>query len=88
MGSCCNRLTDAGLVYLGENEPGIQSGLELKHLYLVCATRLQGRGWLDVASVKESMPKLEAFHLAAGRASRVLNTRGSRFFNDFEKYKI
>lgn len=67
VGSCCWTVSDAAFKYFADNDEGIQAGLELEDLYLVCITQVEGNGWLDVENVQKNLPKLRKFRVGAGR---------------------
>jgi len=68
VGSCCWSLTDAAFAHFMDNADGIESGLELEDLYMVCITQVEGRDWLELESVKRHLPNLKSFRIGAGRA--------------------
>merc|ERR1711972_462357 len=67
VGSCCHSVSDDAFKYFRENPEGIQAGLELENLFLVCITQVEGAGWLDVDSVNAHLPKLKKFRIGGGR---------------------
>uniref|UniRef100_A0A7S0A780 Uncharacterized protein n=1 Tax=Pyrodinium bahamense TaxID=73915 RepID=A0A7S0A780_9DINO len=76
VGSCCHSVTDAAFQYFEDNGEGLQAGLELEDLFLVCITQVEGAGWLDLENVRKNLPKLRKFRIGAGRAFCNCGARG------------
>jgi len=67
LGSGCGLLTDKAFLHFRDNPEGIQAGLELEKLDLVCCTGVYGDDWLVPSSIKRNLPKLKEFELSASR---------------------
>lgn len=76
LGSCCHSVTDDAFKYFADNEEGVQAGLNLERLFLVCITQVEGQKWLDPESVKRCLPKLKDFSVGGGRCFCRCGERG------------